>query len=130
MTTFGIHKALPLDFDDAIARVTAALETEGFGVLTEIDVRRTLQQKLGVELRRYTILGACNPPFAYQALQTDLEAGLMMPCNVVVYEADGGGVNVVAVDPTKTAQASGNPRLVELAGAVKDKLVRALDGLG
>jgi uncharacterized protein (DUF302 family) len=125
MTT-GIKKTLPLSFDDALTRVPEALSAEGFGVLTEIDVQRTLEQKLGVELRRYTILGACNPPFAYQALQIDLEAGLMMPCNVLVYEGDDGVVNVVAVDPTKTAQATGNERLVELAGIIKEKLERVL----
>lgn len=126
MTTFGIKKTLRNGFDDALGRVTEALEAEGFGVLTEIDVRHTLQQKLGVEFRRYKILGACNPPFAHQALETDLEAGLMMPCNVVVYEGDDGSVTVVAIDPTKSARATGNARLVELAGAVKDKLERAL----
>lgn len=125
MTT-GIKKTLPLSFDDALTRVPEALSAEGFGVLTEIDVQRTLEQKLGVELRRYTILGACNPPFAHQALQVDLEAGLMMPCNVLVYEGDDGVVNVVAVDPTKTAQATGNERLVELAGIIKEKLERVL----
>lgn len=125
MTT-GIKKTLRLSFDDALTRVPEALSAEGFGVLTEIDVQRTLEQKLGVEFRRYTILGACNPPFAHQALQIDLEAGLMMPCNVLVYEGDDGAVNVVAVDPTKTAQATGSERLVELAGTIKEKLERAL----
>ncbi len=126
MTTFGIRKAVHTNFDDALVRVTEALKAEGFGVLTEIDVQHTLQQKLGVTFRRYKILGACNPPFAHQALETDLEAGLMMPCNVAVYEGDDGGVSLVAVDPTKTAQATGNARLVELAGDVKEKLERAL----
>lgn len=125
MTT-GIKKTLHLSFDDALARVPEALKTEGFGVLTEIDVQRTLEQKLGVEFRHYRILGACNPPFAHQALQADLEAGLMMPCNVLVYEGDDGTVNVVAVDPTKSAQATGNERLVELAGTVTEKLERVL----
>lgn len=124
--SFGIRKTVRTSFDDAIVRVAEALKAEGFGVLTEIDVRQTLQQKLGVELQRYKILGACNPPFAHQALQVDLEAGLMMPCNVVVYEDPSGEVAIVAVDPVKTAQATGNPTLIELAGAVKDKLTRAL----
>jgi uncharacterized protein (DUF302 family) len=122
----GIKKTLHLSFDDALVRIPEALSTEGFGVLTEIDVQRTLEQKLGVAFRRYTILGACSPPFAHQALQTDLEAGLMMPCNVLVYEGDDGAVTVVTVDPVKTAQATGNGRLVELAGTIKDKLERVL----
>lgn len=126
MTTSGIRKTLRIDFDAALVRVPEALKAEGFGVLTEIDVRHTLEQKLGVELRRYKILGACNPPFAHQALQIDLEAGLMMPCNVVIYEGDDGAVNVVAVDPIKTAQATGSAQLVDLAGAIKEKLERAL----
>lgn len=125
MSHVGIRKSLRTDFDDAIVRVTEALKAEGFGVLTEIDVRHTLQQKLGVELRRYKILGACNPPFAHQALEIDLDAGLMMPCNVVVYE-DDGGATVVAVDPSTSAQATGNAALVELARTVKEKLERAL----
>jgi uncharacterized protein (DUF302 family) len=123
----GIRKSLHATFDQALARVPEALQAEGFGVLTQIDVQGTLRQKLGVEIRRYQILGACNPPFAHQALQRDLDAGLLMPCNVVVYEEEEPGrVAVVAVDPTKTAAASGNPDLVELAGAVKEKLARAL----
>jgi len=126
MTTFGMQRTLHRGFDEALARVSEALKTEGFGVLAEIDVRQTLQQKLGVEFRRYQILGACNPPFAHQALEIDLEAGLMMPCNVVVYERDDGRVTVLATDPQETAQATGNPELIRLAGAVKGKLERAL----
>lgn len=129
MTTFGVKTTLHTDFDDALGHVTEALKAEGFGVLTRIDVRHTLQQKLGVEFRRYEILGACNPPFAHQALTTDLEAGLMMPCNVLVYEDDAGDVVVLAVDPTKTAAATGNPKLVDLAATVKEKLTRSLAGL-
>lgn len=127
MTTFGIRKSLRATFDETLVRVTEALKSEGFGVLTEIDVQQTLKQKLGVDFRRYKILGACNPPFAHQALEVELEAGLMMPCNVIVYEEDERGrVAVAAIDPTKTVAASGNPKLAELAGAVKDKLTRAL----
>jgi len=126
MTTFAMQRTLPQGFDEALARVSEALKTEGFGVLTEIDVRQTLQQKLGVEFRRYKILGACNPPFAHKALETDLEAGLMMPCNVAVYEGDDGRVTVLATDPQQTARATGNPELVRLSGVVKDKLERAL----
>ena len=126
MTAFGIRKALRATYDEALARVPEALKSEGFGVLTQIDVKSTLQQKLGVDFRRYQILGACNPPFAHQALEIDLEAGLIMPCNVVVYELDDGNAVVLAVDPMKTAAATGNPKLVELAGSLREKLSRAL----
>lgn len=126
MTPFGIRKQLRATYDEALTRVPEALKAEGFGVLTEIDVQRTLEQKLGVAFRRYKILGACNPPFAYEALQAELEIGLMLPCNVVVYEDDDRRAVVVAIDPTKTVAATGNPKLAELAGAVKDKLTQAL----
>lgn len=129
MTTFGISRALRATYDEALARVPEALKAEGFGVLTEIDVQQTLKQKLGVDFRRYKILGACNPPFAHKALQVELEVGLMMPCNVVVYEGDDRRAMVLAIDPTRTVAASGNPKLAELAQAVKEKLTRALERL-
>ena len=122
----GIRKELRATYDEALTRVPEALKSEGFGVLTEIDVQRTLKQKLGVDFRRYEILGACNPPFAHQALQAEIEIGLMLPCNVVVYENDEKLAVVLAVDPTKTMASTGNPKLVELAAAVKEKLTRAL----
>lgn len=125
-TSAELKKTLRATFDEALLRIPEALKTEGFGVLTEIDIRSTLQQKLGVELRRYKILGACNPAFAHQALQADLDAGLMLPCNVAVYEGDDGKAVVMAVDPTTTVAATGNPKLVELAAAVKEKLVRVV----
>jgi uncharacterized protein (DUF302 family) len=126
MSSFGMHKKLRATYEEALARVPEALKSEGFGVLTEIDVQSTLKQKLGVDFRRYKILGACNPPFAHQALLADLEAGLMMPCNVVVFEDDERRVEVMAVDPTQTIAAAGNLELAELAVAVKGKLERAL----
>ncbi|MCC7539875.1 MAG: DUF302 domain-containing protein [Deltaproteobacteria bacterium] len=126
MTTFGMRKSLRASYDDALVRVPAALKEEGFGVLTEIDVRSTFEQKLGVDFRRYKILGACNPPFAYEALSANLEAGLAMPCNVVVYEDDERHAVVLAVDPTKTVAAIGDPKLVTFAQGVKAKLERAL----
>ena len=125
-TSAELKKTLRANFDEALLRIPEALKTEGFGVLTEIDIRSTLQQKLGVEFRRYKIIGACNPPFAHQALQADLDAGLMLPCNVAVYEGDDGKAVVMAVDPTTTVAATGNPKLVELAAAVKEKLVRVV----
>jgi len=129
MTNLGIKKTLDLSFDQALARVPEALGTEGFGVLTEIDVQGTLKQKLGVEFRRYRILGACNPPFAHQALTEDLEVGLMLPCNVVVYEGDDGRAVVLGMDPTKTVGVTGNAKLFELAATVRDKIARALSTL-
>lgn len=126
MTAFGIRKTLRATYDQALSSVPEALKSEGFGVLTEIDIQSTLKQKLGVDFRRYKILGACNPPFAHEALRTELEVGLMLPCNVVVYEDDGGHAIVLAIDPTKTMAGSGNAKLAELAEAVKEKLSRAL----
>jgi uncharacterized protein (DUF302 family) len=126
MTGFGMRKKLHATYDEALSRVPEALESEGFGVLTEIDIRSTFEKKLGVDFRRYKILGACNPPFAHAALQADVEIGLMLPCNVVIYEDDDLRAVVLTVDPTKTMAGAGNPKLVELAEAVKEKLSRAL----
>lgn len=123
----GIRRALNATYEDALVRVPEALKTEGFGVLTEIDIQNTLKQKIGADVRRYKILGACNPPLAHAALQADIEAGLMLPCNVVIYEGDDGKAIVVAVDPTRTIAASGNPKLADLAETVKTKLTRALN---
>lgn len=130
MATSGIRKTFDGSFEEALVRVPEALKSEGFGVLSDIDIQATLKAKLGVDFRRYRILGACNPPLAHSALQTELEIGLMLPCNVIVYERDDGGVEVVAVDPTKTIAATGDDRLVELAGTVKEKLSQALSKLG
>lgn len=128
-TQFGIQRILDRDYDQALAALPAALKAEGFGVLTEIDIQGTLKQKLGVDFRRYRIIGACNPPFAHQALLADLEVGLMLPCNVIVYEGDDGRAVVTAIDPTKTVAATGNPTLIELAEKVREKLTRALDAM-
>ena len=123
----SLRKVIDAPYDETLARVPAALRTEGFGVLTEIDVKDTLHKKLGVDFRRYKILGACNPELAYQALQADLEVGLMLPCNVVVYE-DGPRTTVVkAIDPTQTIAAKGEPGVRAVAEAVRAKLQRVLD---
>jgi uncharacterized protein (DUF302 family) len=124
------RRRLEMGYDEALAQLPAALKTEGFGVLTEIDVQDTLRKKLGAEFRRYRILGACNPELAHRALQIELEIGLMLPCNVIVYEADDGKAVVSAIDPTQTVGGADNPRLTELAGIVRDKLARALARLG
>jgi uncharacterized protein (DUF302 family) len=129
VAAFGIRKTLDLGFDDALARVPEALNAEGFGVLTEIDVQATLKKKLDVDFRRYRILGACNPPFAHQALQHSLDVGMLMPCNVIVYETDEGKTVVSAVDPMQTMAAQGDPGLRPLAEEVQAKLRRAIDSL-
>ncbi len=125
MSTLGIRTRFSGTFDEALTRVTDALKEEGFGVLTEIDVQATLKKKLDVDFRRYRILGACNPGFAHRALSHSLDIGVLMPCNVVVYE-DQGGTVVSAVDPTETIAAQGDPALRPLAEEVRQKLERAL----
>jgi uncharacterized protein (DUF302 family) len=126
---FGIRKVLRKPFEDTLARVPEALQSEGFGVLTEIDVRDTLKKKLGVDFRRYKILGACNPPLAHRALEAELEVGLMLPCNVIVYEAGEGQTVVCAIDPMQTVAARGNLAIGKVSAIVREKLQRALDRL-
>jgi uncharacterized protein (DUF302 family) len=129
VTAFGIRKTLDVGFDEALARVPEALKAEGFGVLTEIDVQATLKKKLDVDFRRYRILGACNPPFAHQALQHSLDVGMLMPCNVIVYETDDRKTVVSAVDPMQTMAAQGDPAMRPLAEQVRQKLQRVIDSL-
>lgn len=126
--SFAMKKDLSVGYDEAIAKVPDALKSEGFGVLTEIDIQKTLKAKLDVDFRRYKILGACNPPLAHEALSTVLEVGLMLPCNVVVYENDEGKATVLAIDPTQTVAAA-QPALSKMAEAVRDKLARVLEKL-
>ena len=127
--SFSTRRDLTTSYDEALAKVPEALKAEGFGVLTEIDMKETLKNKLGVDFRRYKILGACNPPLAHKALSAELEIGLMLPCNVIVYEADDGHAVVAAIDPTLTIASIGKPELAELAATVKEKLGRALASL-
>jgi uncharacterized protein (DUF302 family) len=128
MAQSEMRKVLAKPFDQVLAHVPEALKSEGFGVLTQIDVSQTLKQKIGVDFRRYHILGACNPALAHRALQEELELGVMLPCNVIVYEGDDGKTVVTAVDPTRTvATASESPRLKELAETVREKLARAVE---
>jgi uncharacterized protein (DUF302 family) len=129
VTAFGIGKTLDLAFDEALARVPEALKAEGFGVLTEIDVQATLKKKLDVDFRRYRILGACNPPFAYRALQHSLDVGMLMPCNVIVYETDDRRTVVSAVDPMQTMAAQGDEAIRPIADEVRRKLQRVIDSL-
>lgn len=123
----GMQKVVSLPYDAVLARLPDALKAEGFGVLTQIDVRDTLREKLGVEFRRYKILGVCNPPLAYRALQAELEVGVMLPCNVVVYE-DGERTVLVAIDPMETVAAS-SAALRPIAEEVRSKLARVLERL-
>jgi uncharacterized protein (DUF302 family) len=123
--SLGLKKALRGGFEDALAQVPEALQAEGFGVLTEIDVADTLKRKLGVDFRRYRILGACNPALAREALEANLDVGVMLPCNVIVYEDDGHAV-VVAVDPMQNPAAREDPRVRKVAETVRVKLGRAL----
>jgi uncharacterized protein (DUF302 family) len=124
--SYYFTKRLPVTFDAAIAAVTAALKAEGFGVLTDIDVKATLKQKLGVEFRRYRILGACNPPFAHRALELEDKVGLMLPCNVIVQELASGGVEVAAIDPVASMAAIENAALSAVATEVREKLARVV----
>jgi len=126
-TRYGFSTAVTLPYEAAVARTREELGKEGFGVLTEIDVKATLKKKLDVDFRPYVILGACNPPFAYQALQTELDIGLLLPCNVVVYAGDDPGTSVVAaMDPEAALQLAENPAMGQVAGEVKARLERAL----
>ena len=129
MAAFGIRKTLAFGFDEALTRIPEALQAEGFGVLTEIDVQATLKKKLDVDFRRYRILGACNPPFAHRALQHSLDVGMLMPCNVIVYETDDGKAVVSAVDPMQTMAAQGDAAIQPLARQVQEKLQRVIDSL-
>ncbi|MDJ0740862.1 MAG: DUF302 domain-containing protein [Gammaproteobacteria bacterium] len=127
--TYYIAKTLDVPFDEALAKVAAALQEAGFGVLTEIDVQATLKKKLDVDFRRYRILGACNPQFAYRALQSESMIGTMLPCNVIVQERDGQGVEVAAIDPIASMQAIDNPQLGEIASTVRGMLRQVIEGL-
>ncbi len=127
--TYAFTKTIDMPFDAAIAHVTDALKAKGFGVLTTIDVKATMKAKLDKEMAPYTILGACNPGFAYKALQAEALIGTMLPCNVVVRELEDGKVEVAAVDPAASMQAIDNPALVAVAGDVQAMLQDMVAGL-
>jgi uncharacterized protein (DUF302 family) len=128
-TAYGFSKKVNMPYEQAVEKATAALKEEGFGVLTEIDVKATLKKKLDVDFRRYVILGACNPPFAYKALSTELEIGLLLPCNIIVYEAEGGGSVVSAMNPMTALGVVDNPTMHEIAEQVTERVQRALANL-
>lgn len=124
---YGLRARLETPYETAVERVTAALKTEGFGVLTTIDVQATLKQKLDADFRRYIILGACNPPLAHRALSTELEIGLMLPCNVIVYEDESGTGSVVSIiDPHAMLGTGINPALAPVADEAAARLRRVL----
>jgi uncharacterized protein (DUF302 family) len=125
---YGFSKTTTLPYERAIERVTEELKKEGFGVLTTIDVRETLKKKLNVEFDKYMILGACNPPFAYKALQAEEQVGLLLPCNVIVYERSGETV-VAAFDPMTITRLLENDRVRAVAEEVKGKLQRVIDAM-
>lgn len=126
--SYHFSTVVKLPFNEARTKVIEGLKQEGFGVLTEIDVKKTMQDKLGVEMPSYTILGACNPGFAYQALQVEDKIGTMLPCNVVVQQKPDG-IEVSAVDPVASMQAIANPELSAIADQVRNKLKAAIEHL-
>ena len=128
----GMRREVERRYDEVLEQLPGALSAEGFGVLSDIDVGQTMKKKLGVDFRRYRIFGACNPTFAHQVLSMELDVGVLLPCNVVVYERDDGKAVVVAVDPLQSigAYADGDEKLLEVARVVKQKLTRVLDRLG
>jgi uncharacterized protein (DUF302 family) len=127
--TLGLKVHLHTDLDAALNRVTQALKAEGFGVLTEIDVKETLKKKIGVEFRPYRILGACNPALAYRALSVEPEVGLLLPCNVTVAQGEDGGVDVALVDPLAMLSFAGNPALEPIALEARARLARVAAAL-
>ena len=126
---YYLNKRLELSFDEAIEKVTGELKKEGFGILTDIDVQKTLKKKLDVSFRKYRILGACNPHFAYQALQKESRIGTMLPCSVIVQETEEGDIEVAAIDPIASMQAVQNPQLEDIANQVQAKLRKGRRGI-
>ncbi len=129
MKSYYFSKTLAVPLAQGVVSVIEALKKEGFGILTEIDVQETLKKKLGVDFRPYRILGACNPPFAYKALQAEDKIGLMLPCNVIVQEISSGSIEVSAIDPVASMQAVDNPQLREVAQQVRLKLKKVIESL-
>jgi uncharacterized protein (DUF302 family) len=128
-TLYSFYKTVELSYEQAIEKITDELKKEGFGILTEIDVKATLKKKLDVDFKPYKILGACNPPFAHKALLAEEQIGLMLPCNVVVYENENGETVVAAIDPIASMQAVNNPNLGDIAVAIRDKMKSVIERL-
>ncbi|MDT8317127.1 MAG: DUF302 domain-containing protein [bacterium] len=129
MADYGISKKVAYSYEEAESKTRAALASEGFGVLTEIDVQATLKKKLDKDFRKYIILGACNPPYAYKALMAETDLGLLLPCNVIVYENEGGGATVSVIDPIVAMGMVENQALGEVAKEVREKLVNVINSL-
>jgi uncharacterized protein (DUF302 family) len=127
--SYYFNKKIVGSFDDIIEKTVATLKEEGFGVLTDIDVKATLKKKLDVEFRNYRILGACNPPFAFKALQAEDKIGTMLPCNVIVQEASDGKIEIAAIDPFASMQAVDNPELGEIANQIREKLKNVINNI-
>ncbi len=127
--SYTINTKVDYGFEDAVDKITNALKSEGFGILTEIDIQSTLKNKLAVDFRKYKILGACNPPFAYQALLKEDKIGAMLPCNVIVQELEGGNIEVAAVDPIASMIGVENPELEEIALEIKERLTKAVKSI-
>ncbi len=126
---YSFNKILEMSFNDAVNRVTDELKKEGFGVLTDIDVQMTLKQKLDVDFRKYRILGACNPQFAYKALKAESRIGTMLPCNVIVQETEQNKIEVSAIDPIASMQSIENPELKDIAHEVQAMLKKVVERL-
>ena len=126
---YYFSKTIAGSFDDAVQKVTEGLKTEGFGILTEIDIKATLKNKLDVDFYNYKILGACNPPFAYKALLAEDKIGTMLPCNVIVQEKAAGQVEVSAVDPVASMKAVENPKLMDISTEVRARLRKVIEQL-
>jgi len=127
--SYYFNKTVAGSFDDVVLKVTDELKKEGFGILTEIDVKETLKKKLDVDFKKYKILGACNPPYAYEALKAEDKIGAMLPCNVIVIEQAPGQIEVAAVDPIASMQAVSNPNLGKVAIEVQSKLKKVVESL-
>lgn len=118
-----------VSFEEAIDKITKALKEEGFGILTNIDIKATMKEKLNIDFKKYKILGACNPPLAYKALQAEDKIGLMLPCNVIVQELESGDIEVAAIDPLASMQAVANPELNQVAATVRDQMKKIIKDL-
>jgi uncharacterized protein (DUF302 family) len=129
MDKYDFTTVLEIPFEKALSRVTEALKKEGFGVLTEIDVKATFKKKIDVDFRNYVILGACNPTYAHKTLEVDLDVGLLLPCNVIVYETDDGKSRVSSINPVSALKVMDNEALREVAEEVSRKLRRVIDSL-